>query len=102
MGFAVATSDREAAVDKGSPKEPLGGQDPGDRDQAISKGGLGIVFLRIRGPSGGLKQRESYSCPEPSHLDKVDIDDIALASEVVCGMKCRSIEVGSNAWCKRW
>ena len=43
-----------------------------------------------------MKEGESQSCPKPAQLNKVDIEDITLAREVIRRYVMR-LEIGGNA-----
>lgn len=99
----MAARNRETAVNQGWAKEPLRRQDPRQSGQAISQGGLQVVFRRrrMRWPGCALEQHKCQRCPEPANLHKVYVEYVAFAGEVIRRSKVGRVEVGRDTGCER-
>jgi hypothetical protein len=82
----LPSSESEAAVDQGRSKEPLCGAIPNERHACIPSNGLRPALGKLQAGTQALvargEEEEGSSDPNPTDLNKVDVEDVCFLREV--------------------
>lgn len=105
--LALPTGQDETPIDDGGAETPLRREVPRRRDEGVAQNSLcetaWTMVPRSRGGIGGLgdeKRDEGESGPEPADFDKVQIEDVVFACEVVDRVR-GEVEFGCDGGCER-